>query len=1101
MKKIAIHQFSPTANYGDGVTNGMFYMQKILQDAGFESHIYAERYDDRLEGKILSYKNIEKENKEQILFIHYSIFYDFSVWMDALNIKKHMIYHNITPAEFFKDNPHLYKMCKEGREILPKLKEKFDGYIGDSELNSQELEGVGYENVHTIPLLIDVDKKVSHPFDADYFDEIVQDFSIMFVGRVAPNKAQHDLVKIAKEYKRYNSDFKFYIIGGTTDIAYENRLKEEILQNDLAQNVILTGKISDEKLYAHYRAASAFVCMSEHEGFGIPLVEAMLFGVSVIAFNSSNIKSTLNGGGILFDEKNHNYIAATINLIRNNRAFKRAILLAQKEAVKIYEHKSVVEKLLSYLRSFSIDSDFCVDATKDDVIYQIEGPYDSSYSLALLNREMAKALETLKPHSVSLFSTEGYGDFEPSKTFLEQNPFYDTLHKRGKKAQNVEVVLRNLYPPRVYDAKGLINIMNSYGWEESAFPRTYLHDFNTYLDALPVMSTYVQKVMRDNGLSIPSKVVGVGVDHLLEVEPREYKLKTQKSFKFLHISSCFPRKGVDVLLKAYEEAFSIDDDVCLVIKTFPNPHNNIEELLKNHKSANKKFPEVELINQDLQDTYMISLYQKCDALVVPSRGEGFGLPMAEAMFFDMPVITTAFGGQSDFCTDATSWLIDYTFEKAKTHMNLFNSFWAEPSQKHLSTIMSDFPSLTKEAKEQKTQAAKENILQNYTWRNCAQRIIEVVEEVKKLPVFEDKCIKLGWISTFNTKCGIATYSDFLLEHFDKEKFDIKILANYTQEILGDAKEERVIRCWRDRKDDTVTTLKEQIKNGAFETVVINFNFAFFSMQNLQDLLEYLYQNNIKTYIIFHSVKDVTIKGLESSLGWIKETLQKATRLFVHNIEDLNILKSFELIDNATLFPHGVQKRESQTQQNKTKKVIASYGFMLPHKGIKELIEAFAMLRKKEKNVELLLVNALYPNPISDQYAKECQEKILELGITEHVTMVTDFLSDDASFAYLDTADMLVMPYRDTQESASGAVRYAIATNKPVVCTPISIFNDVADIVHFFQDSSIQNMAQKLEELLEHEETLYAKQKIQQQWIDEHEWREISKRLQTMLFRT
>lgn len=1098
MKKVAIHQFSPTANYGDGVTNGMLYMQKILRDAGFESHIYAERFDERLEGKILSYKKIDKENSNQLLFVHYSIFYDFSAWMDALNIPKHMIYHNITPAEFFKDNPHLYKMCKEGREILPKLKEKFEGYIGDSELNSQELEMAGYEDVKTIPLLIDVDKKMSHTFDADYFDEIAQDFSIMFVGRVAPNKAQHDLVKIAKEYKNYNPDFKLYIIGGTTDIAYENRLKEKILQNDLAQNVILTGKISDEKLYAHYRAASVFVCMSEHEGFGIPLVEAMLFGVSVIAFNSSNIKSTLGGGGILFDEKNHNYIAAAINLIRNNRAFKRAILLAQKEAVKIYEHKSVVEKLLSYLRSFSIESDFCVDTTKDEVVYQIEGPYDSSYSLALLNREMAKALEVLNPHSVSLFSTEGYGDFEPSKTFLQQNPFYETLHKRGKKAQNVEVVLRNLYPPRVYDAKGLINLMNSYGWEESAFPREYLHDFNTYLDALPVMSSYVQKVMIDNGLSILSKVVGVGVDHLLEIEPKEYKLTTKKSFKFLHISSCFARKGVDVLLKAYEEAFSIDDDVCLVIKTFPNPHNNVEELLKNHKNANKNFPEVELINRDLEDAYIVNLYKKCNVLVAPSRGEGFGLPMAEAMLFDIPVITTAFGGQNDFCTDDTSWLIDYSFEKAKTHMNLFNSFWVEPSQKHLSSLMLLLVSMPKEKIEQKTQKAKEYILANYKWQHCAKRLLDIVSEIKSAPIFNDKKINLGWISTYNTKCGIATYSESLLEYFSKEKFDVKVLANYAQDFIDDAKEENVIRCFRDRKDADVALLKEHIKQSALESVVINFNFAFFSMQNLQDLLEYLHQNGIKTSIIFHSVKDVEIKGLESSLGWIKETLQKVEHLFVHNIEDLNILKSFGLIKNVTLFPHGVQKRESRPQAVKTKKIIASYGFMLPHKGIKELIEAFALLLKKEKNVELLLVNALYPNPVSNQYAKECEQKIEELGISKSVTMVTDFLSDDASFEYLYTADMLVMPYRDTQESSSAAVRYAIATNRPVVCTPIGIFNDVADIVHFFKDSSVQSMAQKLKELLKDEKALCAKSEVQKRWIDEHDWQEVSKRLQTIL---
>ncbi|OHE10576.1 MAG: group 1 glycosyl transferase [Sulfurimonas sp. RIFOXYD12_FULL_33_39] len=1098
MSKIALHQFSPSAHVGDGITNGMVYLQKILQELGFISYIYAQDYDKELEGKVLSYKKIDNKNKNQILFVHYSIYYDFSLWLDKLDIQKHMIYHNITPAEFFKDNPFLYDMCKKGREILPELKNKFVGYISDSALNSSELTELGYEYVRTIPLLIDLDKKTSNKWDNNYFDKISKDFNIIFVGRVAPNKAQHDLIEVTKYYKTYNLDFKLYIIGGATDVSYEASLKKKILENELTQNVILTGKISDEKLYAHYRAADVFLCMSEHEGFGIPLVEAMLFGVPVIAFNSSNIKSTLNGGGILFNEKNHDYIAAAINLIRDNRAFRRSILKSQQEAIKIYMHENILKMLIKYLLDFDITSDYKLTQTKINPYYQIEGPFDSSYSLSILNREMAKALEKIEPDSVSLFSTEGYGDFEPDKTFLKEYPFYEKLSKRGKKAQRTEVVLRNLYPPRVYDAKGLINLMNSYGWEESSFPKEYLHDFNTYLDALPVMSAYVKKVMIDNGLSIPVFVVGVGVDHLLDISEKEYMLTTKKSFKFLHVSSCFPRKGIDILLKSYENAFTDKDDVCLVVKTFPNPHNDIEKLLKTHKLKNPRFPEVELINLDLNDSHIVSLYKKCDTLVAPSRGEGFGLPMAEAMLFDMPVITTGFGGQRDFCDDETAWLIDYTFSKADTHMNLFNSYWAEPSYEHLSKLLKEVYKTPKEQLSKKTQKARENILAKYKWKDCALRILDVISKIKKTPVFHDKKIKLGWISTYNTRCGIATYTEFLLEHFDKDIFDIKIFANHSHDIVDNEKEPKFIRCWRDRNDNDIDALKEHVLQNNIESIVINFNFAFFSMKNLQELLEYLYESDIRTLVIFHSIKDVKIKGLESSLGWIKETLRKADRLMVHNIEDLNILKSFDIVDNVTLFPHGVQKRTNEINYTKENKVIASYGFMLPHKGIKELIEAFSIVKRKYKNIELLLVNAIYPNPVSDDYAHECKELVKKLSLSKNVTMINDFLSDDDSFSYLDTADMLIMPYRDTQESASGAIRYALSTNKPVICTPISIFNDVCDIVHFTKDLSVKSMAQKIEELLEDEQELISKNDIQKSWIDEHDWVRISKRLQNII---
>jgi len=120
----------------------------------------------------------------------------------------------------------------------------------------------------------------------------------------------------------------------------------------------LTGKISNEKLYAFYRGAKVFLCMSEHEGFGIPLIEAMLFNTTVIAYNSSNIKNTLNGGGVLFNKKSHKHIAGIIELIRTNSPFKRAILETQKRAIEIYKHKNILEKMAQYLNNIGIKGRF-----------------------------------------------------------------------------------------------------------------------------------------------------------------------------------------------------------------------------------------------------------------------------------------------------------------------------------------------------------------------------------------------------------------------------------------------------------------------------------------------------------------------------------------------------------------------------------------------------------------------------------------------------------------------------------------------------------------------------------------------------------------------
>jgi glycosyltransferase involved in cell wall biosynthesis len=152
-----------------------------------------------------------------------------------------------------------------------------------------------------------------------------------------------------------------------------------------------------------------------------------------------------------------------------------------------------------------------------------------------------------------------------------------------------------------------------------------------------------------------------GVDHLTLPETLPAVREAEATFSFLHISSCFPRKGVDCLLSAWGQAFSQADPVKLIIKTFDNPHNDIADQLERHR-ARADYPEVELIEADYSQEQMRQLYRQADAFVAPSRAEGFGMPMAEAMMFGLPVIVTAHGGHTDFCNDDTAWLVDYRFD-------------------------------------------------------------------------------------------------------------------------------------------------------------------------------------------------------------------------------------------------------------------------------------------------------------------------------------------------------------------------------------------------------------------------------------------------------
>ncbi|MCB1828150.1 MAG: glycosyltransferase, partial [Coxiellaceae bacterium] len=220
------------------------------------------------------------------------------------------------------------------------------------------------------------------------------------------------------------------------------------------------------------------------------------------------------------------------------------------------------------------------------------------------------------------------------------------------------------------------------------------------------------------------------------------------------------------------------------------------------------------------------------------------------------------------------------------------------------------------------------------------------------------------------------------------------------------------------------------------------------------------------------------------------------------------LKSFGLIDNVTLFPHGVSQPEGFIAPPLSKwgldavvgrrQIIASYGFLLPHKGIVQLIEAFSGLLVEFPNLHLLLVNACYPGMESHAEQARCQNLITQLGLTARVTMVNDFLVNEESLSLLNLAELIVFPYQNTQESASGAIRQGLAADRPVMCSPLSIFDDVADTVLFLPGVSVSDIQQGIHDFLKTADQSEAQIERQRQWRQAHDWRLLARRLWNMI---
>jgi glycosyltransferase involved in cell wall biosynthesis len=735
--------------------------------------------------------------------------------------------------------------------------------------------------------------------------------------------------------------------------------------------------------------------------------------------------------------------------------------------------------------------------------YQIEGPFETSYSLALVNREVAFALNRKDPGRVGVFATEGPGDYQPDRNAINAIPGLGNLWQRGKKGSRADVVIRNLYPPRVADMDGLVNFLY-FAWEESGLNPAWVASFNLHLDGMTVLSEYIKKVLLDNGVFVPSIAAGCGIDHLARVERLPYPDQIGEGFRFLHISSCFPRKGMDVLLKAYVEAFNSADDVTLVIKTFPNPHNTLLDQIRQLRAKESECPRIVVIEDDLPPGQIVDLYQRCHAFVAPSRGEGFGLPMAEAMWFGLPVITTAYGGQSDFCTEETAWLVDYRFAPAETHMGLYNSVWVEPDKADLVRQMRAVRWASKDVLEPKLTAARALLGQKYTWDRCADRVRELEQRVISRPLLSSQRIRLGWISSWNSKCGIAAYSSFLINELDSSGFDVRIFASKNDVVIA-TDDRNVCRCWTDHSGD-VDELLVELANADLNAIIVQHNFGFISMRGIGKLIEFAHSRNLPIIFTFHATKDVNTSGLKASLGSIVNELSGAARLLVHGLDDLNRMKEWGLVQNAAIFPHGVLSRPMADMRGAREsaciplgaKVIASYGFMLPHKGLEQLIEALALIRQNQTNVYLLMVNALYPNPVSDQVLMRCRKLIEDLSLNEVVSMVTDFLPDERSLALLDAADVIAYPYQETAESSSAAVRHGLASHRPVACTPLTIFDDVSKVVHLLPGLKPQQIAQGLLYLLSTPQLLEAKSESQEEWLHAHAWPIIGHRLAGMI---
>jgi len=998
---------------------------------------------------------------------------------------------------YLKTNPHFRDFYLNRIKSINKL----DGLLCISKsaaLEAQNYLNIDNQSIYEISSACDksifnTSEKLlsSSEIDFDYLSEF-----ILYTGAGEPRKNIRNLIEAYSLLSPSLITKHKLVLAGNFISAELKNIDLWIQSFGLPyEYIILLGFVSQEDLVRLYQNCYLFVLPSFHEGFGLPILEAMSCGAPVISSNITSMPEVVGNPDYLFNPYDVKsifklinrsltdpdfYIANKLNSVEQSNNFswdltanntRKSIELiyhsSQSNILKNITKQNHYEQLLFFIKNkkktLLNSSDIklicaCIDLNQletkpfskqrkidNNQIWNVEGPFDSNYSLSILNRNFVSGLIE-NDFNVRLYSTEGPGDYDPN---LESLSFYPEILDIYNKSKSIDktnyITSRNLYPPRVEDMESDFNLLHAYGWEETLFPQDWVCDFNTFLDGITVMSNQVKKILLDSGVQIPIKVCGLGVDHLKKISiNKNYRINTNK-FTFLHVSSCFPRKGISVLLEAYGKSFSKNDDVLLIIKTFKNQHNNLDLDLTHLQNVFPSYPEVKIIYQDISNSDMLALYSQSNCLLAPSFGEGFGLPIAEAMYMGIPVITTNWGGQKDFCNNENSWLIDYDFKPARTHFNQQYSLWAEVNVDKLASQLIHFYNLSPHEIKKRTDKAKTSITK-FTWSKVAKSNIEFIQDLSNNQIVED--VRIGFITTYNSRCGIADYSRKLVQNI----FDyVHIFAPKGEHNIS-SDDNIVTRCWN-ISSDNYEHLYGEIIEKKINAIIIQFNFGLFDIKSFYDLCCRFVSKKIKVYLVLHSIKTPEFYD-SKDLNVLKKIYSFAERLFVHTIHDINSLKNQGFVDNVTLLPHVASEivpvdQYSKNIKNikekiKTKKAItlSSNGFCLPNKGFSNLIESFSSLIDQGYNLNL---NLYTPNHFSDHqgiYFAELQSLIYKLNLSDHITINNDYLDEINLHQKLCEADILIYPYQETRESSSASVRNGIVTGKPILVTPNNIFRDV-----------------------------------------------------------
>ena len=358
----ALHQLLPSFSPRDAIGNEAVIMQRTLRGLGLRSEIFAEQGEAKSLDDLFS-----TDLAQSALLYHFSIASTIPGRIAPLKLPKLVRYHSITPPWFFNSQGELMaqQACSLGRQQIPMVGVIADAILADSAHNAAEINPYSVKPATVMPLLRDYESltQLAHRVDALPGSPQFNRPALLFVGRIAPNKCQQDLLILLHLAQKFIAkDLRLILVGGFFSTDFHRQFCDLAahlglrigadLQTDHGADVVIPRDVADADMALIYRQARAFVSMSEHEGFGVPLVEAMFFDLPILAHRSSAVPETLGDAGLLVDKSDWPTTLAALRAILQDEELRTTLTSAMRKRRMALSLNSGLKQFNQWLRSF-----------------------------------------------------------------------------------------------------------------------------------------------------------------------------------------------------------------------------------------------------------------------------------------------------------------------------------------------------------------------------------------------------------------------------------------------------------------------------------------------------------------------------------------------------------------------------------------------------------------------------------------------------------------------------------------------------------------------------------------------------------------------------